>query len=284
MKIYDCFTYFNEKELLELRIRLLGGVVDKFVVCEADHTHTGVYKGFSCRAALKELGLEEKVEVIELKLPNKAEEPDNWRRENAQRDALVGALGEGIAAFICDCDEIPNPEIVRDYVKRANELADCVIRLPMHFLMGRADLVATAEDGREKFWANAYICLSHHFKNHTLTQIRESFSFPNFPFPFKNVVLSEKGVVQHVGWHMSWMGDSERRKLKFRSFMHFEDTIQKSVGDKEAILSFMDHYEPEAGATDPMGRRNHCLRPFPAEKLPPLIFSHPHLKEFLLGP
>ena len=34
MKIVDCFPYFNEKELLELRINLLYDHVDKFIISE----------------------------------------------------------------------------------------------------------------------------------------------------------------------------------------------------------------------------------------------------------
>lgn len=30
--IFDCFTFFNELELLELRLHELAGVVDKFVL------------------------------------------------------------------------------------------------------------------------------------------------------------------------------------------------------------------------------------------------------------
>ena len=38
--IYDCFTFFNELELLELRLNELADVVDKFVLVEATQTHT----------------------------------------------------------------------------------------------------------------------------------------------------------------------------------------------------------------------------------------------------
>lgn len=46
MSVYDCFTFFNELELLEIRLELLDEVVDKFVISEGDHTHSGNYKGF----------------------------------------------------------------------------------------------------------------------------------------------------------------------------------------------------------------------------------------------
>ena len=42
--IVDAFTFFNEKELVELRVKYLNDIVDCFLVVEADHTHTGKEK------------------------------------------------------------------------------------------------------------------------------------------------------------------------------------------------------------------------------------------------
>jgi len=39
--IIDAFTFFNEKELVELRIKYLNDLIDYFVIIEADVTHTG---------------------------------------------------------------------------------------------------------------------------------------------------------------------------------------------------------------------------------------------------
>ena len=40
MKIYDCFTFFNELDLLEIRLNELNEVVDYFVLVEATTTHS----------------------------------------------------------------------------------------------------------------------------------------------------------------------------------------------------------------------------------------------------
>ena len=41
MKVYDCITFFNEEELLELRLNILNKHVDYFVICEAREDHRG---------------------------------------------------------------------------------------------------------------------------------------------------------------------------------------------------------------------------------------------------
>jgi hypothetical protein len=46
-KIYDCFTFFNENELLELRLMTLYNTVDYFVIVEAGQTFTGKPKPFN---------------------------------------------------------------------------------------------------------------------------------------------------------------------------------------------------------------------------------------------
>lgn len=54
MKVYDCFTFYNEFELLELRLKALWDVVDCFVIVEADKTHTNQPKPFQWRLPLVE--------------------------------------------------------------------------------------------------------------------------------------------------------------------------------------------------------------------------------------
>ena len=44
MKVYDCITYFDEPVLFDLRLNILNQYVDKFIVIEAKHTHSGQEK------------------------------------------------------------------------------------------------------------------------------------------------------------------------------------------------------------------------------------------------
>ena len=44
MKIYDCFQFFDEEMLLDLRLNILDKYVDKFVITEATYTHNGKSK------------------------------------------------------------------------------------------------------------------------------------------------------------------------------------------------------------------------------------------------
>ena len=41
MKIYDCFMYFDEEVVLDLRLNILSKYVDKFIITEATYAHNG---------------------------------------------------------------------------------------------------------------------------------------------------------------------------------------------------------------------------------------------------
>ena len=44
MKIYDCFQFFDEEMLLDLRLNIMNKYVDKFVITEATYMHNGKKK------------------------------------------------------------------------------------------------------------------------------------------------------------------------------------------------------------------------------------------------
>jgi len=44
MKIYDCFQFFDEEMLLDLRLNIMDKYVNKFVITEATYTHNGKFK------------------------------------------------------------------------------------------------------------------------------------------------------------------------------------------------------------------------------------------------
>ena len=51
--LIDAFTYFNEKELVELRLKYLDSIVDYFVVIESNITFTGKEKKWNFPDVLK---------------------------------------------------------------------------------------------------------------------------------------------------------------------------------------------------------------------------------------
>lgn len=276
--LFDCFLYFDEKELLELRIELLKDIVDGFIITDGDRTFKGDPKSFTCVDTIRELGLpEEKIQVLHVELPTPEDIPNPWAREYAQRDALgVGMrmTPPDSVFFFSDVDEIPKPEALLEAVGLAKADPSRCVRLSMPMFYGRADLRVVNPEGSPNEAPNNWTCgtvVLHEHLDQTPSQIRQN---PN------DIVVGSCDA----GWHFSWMGDAKRMKRKVTSFSHCYDVIPNAVApaNSQEMLDFIDSYRAQAGATDPLGRTDHILEPYPHELLPEKLFKLERVKNYLL--
>ena len=123
--IYDCFTFFNELDLLEIRLNVLDDVVDKFVLVEMSKTHTGDEKEFifenNKQRFSKFLNKIIHIKVNDFpRLEDSQKDPfgNKWLLENYQRDSIMRGLTEAKdndIVIVSDLDEIPNPKVVKQY-------------------------------------------------------------------------------------------------------------------------------------------------------------------------
>lgn len=270
--IIDCFPYFNEKELLELRIKLLKDKVDVFMITEGDHTHSGHPKAMTLveeLKSMKDIPLE-KIFYIPVELPSLEKEPNNWVRERMQRDAAGKYIKEGDIAFISDIDEIINPDIMDYYVSTAKTYRNNILRVPLVFLCSRADLRVHNESNQPVSWDSPFFVMKNHLNKYALSEIRESKALNKNSIVFTDIFITEGGSVQEAGWHFTWMGDENRRKMKLSAFLHSDEvTLDKN-------------YKPSHGSKDPLGRCDHILLKYPTVNLPKILNSLPNVRSFLL--
>lgn len=265
--LLDVFTYFNEKELLELRIRTLEDHVDGFLITEANRTHRGEEKPFTCLETLKELGIsDEKIQVLHVELPSKEEAPDPWLRERGQRDAAgVGLhMVPDDTIFICsDLDEIANPKKLADLVETVKKNEGKITKLSMSMHYGRADRQLVTPDGTPFNWRNAFAASVSTLKAmSTLSSMRADTDFVTF------------GDLD-AGWHLSWMGDKERRLAKLKSYAHWET-------DTQDVEKTCEEFDAAPGGTDMLGREDHIIEKYPLDQLPEGVFTLPRVNSFLL--
>jgi beta-1,4-mannosyl-glycoprotein beta-1,4-N-acetylglucosaminyltransferase len=128
MKIFDCFMYFDEDILLELRLNYLNKFVDKFVIIESSYNHKGEIRKPNLKIE-KYNKFKNKIEYVLLKEQPKdieginvddseIETNDKYilnaaKRENFQRNYIKNCLSEAENndwIIISDLDEIPNLE------------------------------------------------------------------------------------------------------------------------------------------------------------------------------
>ncbi len=115
--IYDCFTFFNELHLLDIRLNVLNDVVDKFVLVEATQTHSGADKELYYQNN-KHLFEKFNGKIIHIIVDDFPQTDNAWVRENFQRNAIErGLVGcdDSDTIIISDLDEIPNPKKIIEY-------------------------------------------------------------------------------------------------------------------------------------------------------------------------
>jgi len=113
MKIYDCFTFYNEEEMLKIRLNELNDVVDYFFIVEADRTFTGKAKEFYLDKYdwLNEF----KHKIIRSYISLGDVKDDSWKAEYTQRNNITEVINYADDMDLCvisDVDEIPRPDVL----------------------------------------------------------------------------------------------------------------------------------------------------------------------------
>jgi len=120
LMVYDCFTFFNELDLLEIRLNVLMDVVDKFVLVEAGETHTGKSKPFYFRENAERFA-KFSDRIVYVGIDRFPEGHGAWWNECYQRNQILQGLTQARpddVVLISDMDEIPRPELVSEYAKK----------------------------------------------------------------------------------------------------------------------------------------------------------------------
>jgi hypothetical protein len=113
--IYDTFLFFNEFDLLDIRLHELDAVVDKFVLVEATRTHSNKPKPlYYTENRERYAAFHDK--IIHVVVEDTPDTTDAWAIERFQRDAILRGLAlcrPDDIILMSDVDEIPRREAVR---------------------------------------------------------------------------------------------------------------------------------------------------------------------------
>ena len=117
MKIYDCFSYWDEDLLLDMRLNVLNDYVDYFVIVEGNKTWQNNPKKL-------QFDIEKfknfKDKIIYIPVEDMPDGDDPYLRENFQRNAILRGListSEDDLIIISDLDEIPNLKEIKNLDK-----------------------------------------------------------------------------------------------------------------------------------------------------------------------
>lgn len=118
--VIDCIPFFNELDILKLRLHILDPLVDRFVIEEATHTFSGLPKDL-CFEKNREMFEEFLPKITYLVVDNSPKEISTHERDKFQKNALAKALtnaSDEDVLILSDVDEIPNPAVLQELVKR----------------------------------------------------------------------------------------------------------------------------------------------------------------------
>ncbi len=235
--IYDCFSFFNELDLLEIRLTTLDKVVDKFILAESPLTHTGNPKPLYY-AENKERFAKFNDRVIHVVVDDFPSMPDEmqvrekaWTRENWQRNAIVRGLPKGIKdediLLISDLDEIPDP----GYVQKAIANPVGITRLDLKAYCFFINL----RNISYPIWNNGTRVLTWRTFNDLKTYVDSEYgecciaAVNQGPTATRVRFLKPDKVLKPAGWHFSYLGGVEAIRRKMKSIAHTEfDTDERT--------------------------------------------------------
>lgn len=225
MKIYDCFLFYNELELLELRLDVLKDVVDYFVLVESKKTFTGLPKELIFNKN-KERFADFTDRIIHVIVDDQPIDKGAWEAEFYSRNAIQKGLvntDENDLLIISDVDEFPNPEIIRNY--NYDEPKVLVQRLYYYFVNCQ----------QNQLWNGSIITKKKHLtSSQELRNQRDQ--LPKIP---------------NGGWHFSFLGGAERIVSKIKAYAETEtcnekttsvDLIKNKILNGEDIFDRTDEY------------------------------------------
>lgn len=271
MKIFDCFTFYNEIELLKIRLEILNPYVDKFVIVELNKTHRGIDKDLNFKKHINEFlkYMDKIIYIVPDKVPDYKGEGD-WTIENFQRNSIMLGLKEcqpDDIIMISDLDEIPNPQIFKDcsavkyhlsdfktllcagrkkaIIQKVNQIFKNDIKNDKNIKSGRFSWVDLLDKNRfvcdqECYYYYMNCRREEEWYGTTISKYKNMISPQNMRNNRFGMVHMEKS-----GWHFSYLGGVEKIKQKLASIIDDRSSVnekmRKCLEDDEYIMYCMQN-------------------------------------------
>jgi len=243
MKIFDCFMYFDEEQVLDLRLNVLYQNVDYFVIVESTYNHKGEKRNLLFNSKKFEKFSDKIIYLVYDKIPQLVEpikETDNEKekdgkyimnalyRENAQRNFIFEGLKiakKDDLIFISDVDEIPKLESL-DFSKIKDEII--LFKQDMFYYKYNLSLPNFKWTGTKAVKR----------KNLVSPQWLRNVKDRKYPFYRVDTFFSDKKyiniqIINDGGWHFSNIKSPEMIEHKLRSYLHHREFDQVSLSIKE---------------------------------------------------
>ena len=288
MKIYDCFIYFDEELLLDIRFNILDKFVDKFVIVESKFSHRGEERKANFDIQKFEKFKDKIIYILldrnptELFKINENDPKINEKiiingnlREFYQRNSILNGLDgttDNDLIIISDVDEIPNLENVNlDKVKGNPYLFKQI------FCCYKLNLFS------EMRWCGSRMIKKKNLLSpQWLRDIKDrNYSKWRFDTFFSKKKYNNIKFIEEGGWHFSYLKNSSGVEKKLKSIRHHIEYDQNPLGIEkidEMIKNKKLIYNYNADQrTKNKFENNEILKTLNINKLPKYIQSNQNL-------
>jgi beta-1,4-mannosyl-glycoprotein beta-1,4-N-acetylglucosaminyltransferase len=294
VRVFDCFCFFNELDLLEIRLTELDPVVDVFVIVECTRTWKNVEKPltFQANAARFDRWRDRIRYVVQEEITDlspadrlhrsKRPESDARRREWFQRDRIgAGLTGTepNDLIMVSDLDEIPRREIIRK-IKSENLQKKSVIFLEqpqysgnLNWYVGPSDWIGTRMV-EKKYFRSAQLLRLTKARGHakamhgTKTLDWWARTLLDFRVPIRPRRIAD------AGWHFSTIGSAA--EVSYKAAQHIEAVADRPEIRDAAAIERLRHEKKSHLGLQASG--------VPLAAMPIAVREHPERYRHLLDP
>ena len=242
MKIFDCFMYFDEDIVLDVRLNYLDKYIDQFIIIESEYNHKG-----EKRSPLFDINkfkrFENKIKYIltndippgieNIKIDDNESEIyrksifNAWKRENLQRNQISVGLSDAQEedwVIISDLDEIPNLSGIK-----LKDINDNLVFFKQDMMYYKFNLRL-----ENYTWIGSKACKMKNLESpQWIRDIKDrKYNWWRVDTYFSKRKYSNILFVENGGWHFSYLKKPKDIEKKLKSYLHHIDYDMNPVGEK----------------------------------------------------
>ena len=237
MKIFDCFQFFDEDMMLDLRLNILNDYVDKFVIVENLYMHSGIKKkqNFKIENFKK---FQNKIEYIlvdqlpkdlldikKIPLESRASRiiDNTLKIEHNQRNKILEGIkdsDDNDLILISDVDEIPN---LKDIKKKINKK---IIFFKQKIFYYKFNLKYSG-----LYWAGTKGILKKYLKSPQWLRDVKDRKYPIWRLDtlFNKMKYNNVQFIEDGGWHFTNFRSPKELELKLKNFGHHVEFLESGL-------------------------------------------------------
>lgn len=234
-KVYDCFLFFNEYEVLDIRLHEMYDVVDHFVIVESCETHAGIPKPFRFEESRERYAqFLDKVIYVKLHERQHGNDIDALDREIWQRNQIMRGLvhcNPNDMIIVSDCDEIISSAVMPEIIASLDHhtVVGCSQTLYGYFLN-------RSQEGHPLFDWPGSACIK--YKDLERISPEEARDIVNHNGTVATNNLVDKWV--KGGWHFTFMGGIKSTIEKRNNYSHSRELTSPYNPSYEEWKSFVN--------------------------------------------